>query len=40
MFFFAESDEQRVSAMVSLAKVSVAFMRVMSDMSEMECNGN
>ena len=25
--------------MVLLAKVSVAFMRVMSDMSEMECNG-
>jgi len=25
--------------MVSLAKVSVAFMRVMSDMSETECNG-
>ena len=25
--------------MVSLAKVSVAFMRVMSDTSEMECNG-
>jgi len=39
MFFFAESDEQRVSAMVSLAKVSVAFMQVMSDMSETECNG-
>src|SRR5467141_2180458 len=39
MFFFSESDEQRVSAMVSLAKVSVAFMQVMSDMSETECNG-
>src|SRR5882724_12000686 len=25
--------------MVFLAKVSVAFMQVMSDMSEMECNG-
>src|SRR5882724_4818263 len=39
LFIFAESDEQRVSTMVSLAKVSVAFMWVMSDMYEMECNG-
>src|SRR5882724_367068 len=38
LFIFSESDEQQVSTMVSLAKVSVAFMWVMSDMSETECN--
>ena len=39
LFCFAESDDQQVSTMVLMAKVTVAFMRIMSHMSEMECDG-